>query len=884
MEVTESSQSASPLTYTRRLVGNSRTSSRHRVLAVLHDEQTAPLFARLVGASFDLEHCRPEEAIEAARSGEPVAAILCECDLGCTAGLDLLAQFAGESPAVRRVLVIRGEEPTGVTQALESGAIHYVLRSPLHRDVVRRAVALLLDSFHRDRASAALLASLRRLSAGDGDDAETVAELERLGDELAQSTFRDPRTGLYNRRSFADRLRGEIARARRYGQALTVVYLDVDDLDRFNEERGYQAGDRVLATVAELLAGRESDVGARVGGQEFALMLPETDKAGGEVKAERIRQALAALDFDGARVTASFGVATFPDDAQSGRELLEAAITAATEAKGSGKDTVRRAPGDGAPGDGRGREQFTYYHGHLAEITASLEHDLSISCLFVDLCHLRRVEREFGVGVHAEVFARAGELLADTRGSCLRSGDRLFRTEDADGYLCFLSPPRDSGGTPAPLDLDGIARRVQAALVEGLSGDVARLTREPPRIVVGYARVLANPMARSERLILKVIAAARESARLFHQRNSLRDKALLQEIILRDQLIPVYQPIVSLESGEIFGFETLTRGPMGTPLESPTALFGVADEVDLTFELDRACFRGGLRGAAGLSPVHRLFANLLPRSFYDTRFIEGEVERLLHSANLTPANVVFEITERLAIENFTAFRRALATYTAMGFGVAIDDVGTRHSNLETVMALRPHFIKVSDILTRGVSRSTVKREMLRSLQRIAEAIDAVIVAEGIETADDLDVLGELGVRYGQGFYLARPGPAFPELKLERQREILSLATDKTSRSPTLRIQPLVDSFDDEDGPSTGLRTGRGSGEHRVPPDLCEELGLEDLAPRPYEDTRPMVAIEPEPWRPLSAEELGRPEGGSSLLDALRAGDAETSPAKKGSLR
>src|SRR4029453_349199 len=98
---------------------------------------------------------------------------------------------------------------------------------------------------------------------------------------------------------------------------------------------------------------------------------------------------------------------------------------------------------------------------------------------------------------------------------------------------------------------------------------------------------------------------------------------------------------------------------------------------------------------------------------------------------------VFEITERLAIENFASFKRALASYTALGFGVAIDDVGTRHSNLETVMALRPHFIKISDVLTRGISQSTVKREMLRSLQRIGEAIDAVIVAEGIETPDDL---------------------------------------------------------------------------------------------------------------------------------------------------
>src|SRR5690606_33483424 len=148
---------------------------------------------------------------------------------------------------------------------------------------------------------------------------------------------------------------------------------------------------------------------------------------------------------------------------------------------------------------------------------------------------------------------------------------------------------------------------------------------------------------------------------------------------------------------EVFGFESLTRGPADSALESPVALFGIADDVDLTFELDRACFRNSLASAQGLGVIHRLFVNLLPASFYDRTLIEQEASGLLRKASLTPSNLVFEITERLAIENFASFRQALAVYTAMGFGVAIDDVGTRHSNLESVMALRPHFIKLSDV-------------------------------------------------------------------------------------------------------------------------------------------------------------------------------------------
>src|SRR5690606_20143601 len=138
------------------------------------------------------------------------------------------------------------------------------------------------------------------------------------------------------------------------------------------------------------------------------------------------------------------------------------------------------------------------------------------------------------------------------------------------------------------------------------------------------------------------------------------------------------QPIVDLTSGQTFGFEALARGPRDSTLETPTSLFSVADAVDLTFELDRACFRSALAGAAGLEPVHRLFVNLLPTSFYDSSFIESGVGGRLGGAALPRASVVSETTERLAIEISPAFPRALAGSTGIGFGGAIDDVATRH--------------------------------------------------------------------------------------------------------------------------------------------------------------------------------------------------------------
>jgi hypothetical protein len=277
-----------------------------------------------------------------------------------------------------------------------------------------------------------------------------------------------------------------------------------------------------------------------------------------------------------------------------------------------------------------------------------------------------------------------------------------------------------------------------------------------------------------------------------------------------------------------------------------------------------------------LEPVHRLFVNLLPMSFYDSAFIEIEVGNLLTAAGLTPANIVFEITERLAIENFASFKRALATYTAMGFGVAIDDVGTRHSNLETVMSLRPHFIKISDVLVRGIARSTVKREMLRSLRHIAETIDAVMIAEGIEQYEDVVALRDLGLRYGQGYYMARPGPPFPSLPDHVRAEMRGGAAPKP-----VPVTRASDEEDDEDGEmSIPLATSKPALPRNVFGRSEDEV-TGDFAQPPEDRPRPRASDPPQradrgpvqPWQPLSDDEAT----GEALLASLKRHTTENAP-------
>ena len=723
-------------------------------------------------------------------------------------GVEFLAEALKTSPGSKRVILTGYAEVEGVIDAINTGRVHYFIRKPWDRHELTATLDQLLELQRLEAENARLLEELRGKNASLEQKEKLLEQsldergrellransaLEKANAELSRLAFKDGLTGLYNHRAFQERMREEVARARRYRKPCTLVFVDIDHFKQFNDKHGHPRGDSLLKAVGDLLLSqvRASDVCARYGGEEFCLLLPETGKEGGKIKAERLRELVHGTHFPGAeflplkRLTMSFGVAEFPTDALTADDLVSRADHALYVAKRLGRDRVQ-VFGEGeatveaweteAPAELRPvtREpRVPTYTQRISDIVAVLERERVLDCLLLDLGQLKRVEQQYGSVTHGNLLWRAGEVLEDMRGTRIREDDILCRLPETDAFVVFLTPRRPeaeaadvaaAGPEPETHNLEELSDRIATWIDRQLASDVYDLLHATPRTAVGWARVLANPMIKPERLVAKLIEEARESAELARRRRLSREKERLQQVILNDGLRTYYQPIVNLDSGDIFGFEALTRGPRKTPLESPLALFSSAEDVDLLFELDRACFAGAIKRAQGLAPVHRLFVNILPPSFYDHTFIGAEVDHLLESLSLEPANVVFEITERLAIENFANFRKALSIYTSAGFGVAIDDVGTKHSNLEAVIALRPNFVKLSDVMTKGVSQSTIKREMIRSLLKFSQSIDAVIVAEGIETRSDLACLQELGVRYGQGYHLARPGPPFPALR------------------------------------------------------------------------------------------------------------------------
>jgi diguanylate cyclase (GGDEF)-like protein len=172
-----------------------------------------------------------------------------------------------------------------------------------------------------------------------------------LHETVRRQALTDELTGLYNLRHFHDTLDAELERQRRFGTEVGLVMLDIDDFKQINDTYGHQQGDLVLIEVARALRNlsRDIDEPARYGGEEMAVILPQTDVAGAELLAERMRAAVEALridrlDGDGElQVTASFGVASLPHNAHDKAGLIAEADAALYRAKRAGKNRVARA-------------------------------------------------------------------------------------------------------------------------------------------------------------------------------------------------------------------------------------------------------------------------------------------------------------------------------------------------------------------------------------------------------------------------------------------------------------------------------------------------------------------------------------------------------------
>lgn len=241
-----------------------------------------------------------------------------------------------------------------------------------------------------------------------------------------------------------------------------------------------------------------------------------------------------------------------------------------------------------------------------------------------------------------------------------------------------------------------------------------------------------------------------------------------------DRLEAAFQPVFRARTGELEGCEALLRLPRDSGFAGPYEAFSAALAEGLGGDLEAASIQRVLRDAEPFAGDRLVFLNVLAASLGDPRLgARWLVERVV-SCGRMPARVVLELGEISRIVDFPALSRSLEPYRAEGFRIALDDFGAGYTNLRMITDLAPDFVKLDRVYVENVSVHARKRILVQTVVSLCHRINCGVIAEGIESPEDLETCLGAGVDFLQGFLLARPGPpeeAFvaEELTLEAGR-------------------------------------------------------------------------------------------------------------------
>ncbi|WP_031481874.1 EAL domain-containing protein [Maridesulfovibrio frigidus] len=239
-----------------------------------------------------------------------------------------------------------------------------------------------------------------------------------------------------------------------------------------------------------------------------------------------------------------------------------------------------------------------------------------------------------------------------------------------------------------------------------------------------------------------------------------KSKISIHEIIERECLATMFQPLISMNRKSVIGYEALTRGvnPYTEEVISPLDLFSMCEDVETLTKLDRACRRKAFKTFAPIFHKDRsliLSVNVDAGVLGENTLSLGTTKNMINEFGITANNIVIEVIESKA-GNDDVLNRFVANCRRQGFLIALDDIGTGHSNLDRIPALKPDIIKIDRSLIKDIDTKFHNYEVTRSLINLAERTGTLPLAEGVETTQEALTLMRLGIDVFQGYYFGKP--------------------------------------------------------------------------------------------------------------------------------
>ena len=414
------------------------------------------------------------------------------------------------------------------------------------------------------------------------------------------------------------------------------------------------------------------------------------------------------------------------------------------------------------------------------EVTRQIEdarrHRHAVALALIDLDDLKRVNDEHGHAGGDEVLGAMGRLIV----AACRATDRGYRIGGDE--FAILLPRADLGIAGA------VVRRL---LASALNAEGARPGATPFSFSAGLS-AYPDPAGDGQRLFRQADAAlywAKTHGRTDVQpfdperhgaddRRSTRELAdAVGEVAAKKAVTPVYQTIFDLRTGSPVGFEGLVRPTEGAGFHDAQSLFVAAEAAERTVELDLMCVEAVVAGATLPDEESYLSINLSPHTLETEQFRVSDLLAILAPHGVPPNRIVLEITERESVGDMGRLRLNLERCRNEGFRIAADDVGAGNAGLRLLSEVRFDIVKIDlSLVQRGALRDSALA-VLRAIRDIGQQSGAIVVAEGIETADQLEVVRALELVSGQGYLLALPTP---EIRAE-QLDVLALLKEHETR-------------------------------------------------------------------------------------------------------
>ena len=406
------------------------------------------------------------------------------------------------------------------------------------------------------------------------------------------------------------------------------------------------------------------------------------------------------------------------------------------------------------------RDALTALGNHRAfheELGREMEHfqryGVPVALLLIDLDDLKLVNDSQGHAAGDAILREFGALLSQIS----RYTDRGFRVGGDE--FALLMPHTEADGAMR------VAERLQkrAALAYGGRGIAFSAGISAcPALATSRTELYAQADAalywckRHGRASVDVFQPLRDGTTT---RDSAPELSVTIARAINDRLLrPVYQPIVELTAGRVIGFEGLTRPMPESGFADPGSLFAAAETVHRTVELDIACLHTVVAGSSAMRADQLLTLNVSPRTVESQQFAVESLIAILAEYNVAPNRVVIELTEREAVDDIYRLQSNLTGLQRAGIRIAADDVGAGNAGLRLLSQFRFDIVKIDLSLVQQGAESDSSHAVLRSLRDLAGRWGASVIAEGIETAAQLQTVRDLGITAGQGYLLGRPAP------------------------------------------------------------------------------------------------------------------------------